>query len=188
MSEPTNPPHLKVLARQIRAIAEQYDSRIDVSMPSRETLIKVADYLFEHAKMRAPIESYDEVKRAEEIENGVRNEVEFNDYVTKVGDYGYGGSTVYRHEADEDAIVSLVMSHVKPLLKEIADLTDAEFEPGRWWRVLAADDSLWCETSDEAEARSVMREGDRLERLWDAKPQSRWRQVRPTREERRKSR
>jgi hypothetical protein len=36
--------------------------------------------------------------------------------------------------------------------------------PGRWWRVVAPDGSLWCETSDEDEAREVLRPGDTLQR------------------------
>lgn len=42
-------------------------------------------------------------------------------------------------------------------------------EPGRWWRVLGPEGELWCETSDEAEARGNVRPGDRLERLYVAK-------------------
>ncbi len=41
-----------------------------------------------------------------------------------------------------------------------------EWKPGRWWRVLGPDGDLWCETSDEAEARERARPGDRLERQW----------------------
>ena len=43
---------------------------------------------------------------------------------------------------------------------------DDEWEPWRWWRVTAPDGTLWCETSDEQEARSSVRPGDTLERLW----------------------
>ena len=42
----------------------------------------------------------------------------------------------------------------------------SQWEPGRWWRVISPDDSLWCETSSEEEARNAMREGDRLYREW----------------------
>lgn len=38
--------------------------------------------------------------------------------------------------------------------------------PGRWWRVIAPDGSLWCETSNEKEARDSMRPGDRIYRGW----------------------
>lgn len=31
-----------------------------------------------------------------------------------------------------------------------------------WWRVEAPDGSIWCETSNETEAREAMREGDTL--------------------------
>lgn len=36
----------------------------------------------------------------------------------------------------------------------------ADWEASCWWRVTAPDGSLWCETSNEQEARSRMREGD----------------------------
>ena len=42
----------------------------------------------------------------------------------------------------------------------------ADWQPGRWWRVTSPDGELWCETSDEAEARKMMRPGDKIERLW----------------------
>jgi hypothetical protein len=47
-------------------------------------------------------------------------------------------------------------------------MLEHEFGPTRWWRVVAEDGSLWCETSDEEEARAAMRPGDKLERLWTA--------------------
>lgn len=36
----------------------------------------------------------------------------------------------------------------------------------RWWRVIDPDGSLWCETSDEDEARESMRPGDTLQSMW----------------------
>ncbi len=54
----------------------------------------------------------------------------------------------------------------------MADMSD--WEPGRWWRVLDPDDKLWCETSDEREARASMREGDTLYRLY-VKNEREWR-------------
>lgn len=52
------------------------------------------------------------------------------------------------------------------------------WEPGRWWRVLSPDGSLWCETSDEDEARAdAVKPGYRLQRLWQSTPQSEWRDV-----------
>lgn len=42
----------------------------------------------------------------------------------------------------------------------------SEYEPDRWWRVIAPDGSLWCETSVESEARERMRPEDTLERLY----------------------
>jgi hypothetical protein len=44
-------------------------------------------------------------------------------------------------------------------------MTD-EYIPGRWWKVTGPDGRLWCETSNEQEARDSMREGDKLERLF----------------------
>lgn len=34
----------------------------------------------------------------------------------------------------------------------------APWVPGRWWRVLEEDGTLWCETSDETEARQSLLE------------------------------
>lgn len=39
-----------------------------------------------------------------------------------------------------------------------------EWSPTGWWRVIEPDGSLWCETSNEQEARESMRPGDRLDR------------------------
>lgn len=39
-------------------------------------------------------------------------------------------------------------------------------EPGRWWRVLSVDGDLWCETSDEAEAREALAELEGPGSLW----------------------
>ena len=50
----------------------------------------------------------------------------------------------------------------------------ASIRPGRWWRVIAPDGSLWCETSSEDEAREEMRPGDRLERWWEMHVPGRW--------------
>lgn len=44
-----------------------------------------------------------------------------------------------------------------------------KFQRTRWWRVIAPDNSLWCETSDEKEARESMRPGDKLQNLWEEK-------------------
>lgn len=52
------------------------------------------------------------------------------------------------------------------------------WEPGRWWRVTAPDGQLWCETSDEDEARRSVRPGDTLERLWRCVEEE-WRQEQP---------
>jgi len=44
----------------------------------------------------------------------------------------------------------------------IADIED--WKPGRWWSVLGPDGVVWCVTSNEKEARSAMRPGDKLQR------------------------
>lgn len=41
--------------------------------------------------------------------------------------------------------------------------------PGRWWRVMRGE-QVWCETSNEAEARRSMSDGDVLLRLWVPDP------------------
>lgn len=40
------------------------------------------------------------------------------------------------------------------------------WEATRWWRVVDPDGKLWCETSDEKEARKCMRPGDTLWRMY----------------------
>jgi len=54
--------------------------------------------------------------------------------------------------------------------------SDDGFEPGRWWRVLATDGSVWAETSDEDEARGAVRPGDRLLRQFIYQARE-WREV-----------
>lgn len=50
----------------------------------------------------------------------------------------------------------------------------SDLQPGRWWRVISPNDTLWCETSSEQEARDYMRPGDRLQRLW-VRQEEEWR-------------
>jgi hypothetical protein len=40
------------------------------------------------------------------------------------------------------------------------------WEKGRWWRVVDPEGRLWCETSNEQEARRAVRPGDSLQHLW----------------------
>ena len=49
-----------------------------------------------------------------------------------------------------------------------------EWERGRWFRVLAPDGSLWCETSDGREAVTHMRPGDELWKQW-RREETEWR-------------
>lgn len=48
-----------------------------------------------------------------------------------------------------------------------------DWQASRWWRVIAPDGLLWCETSDEQEARNLIREGDILEQLY-TRTENRW--------------
>lgn len=49
---------------------------------------------------------------------------------------------------------------------EVGEALADVFRPGRWWRVVAPDGSLWCESSSEQENRDAMRKGDKLYRIW----------------------
>jgi hypothetical protein len=53
-------------------------------------------------------------------------------------------------------------------------VSDTGWQPTKWWRVTAPDGSLWCETSNEQEARDAMRSGDTLQRLYE-RSESEWR-------------
>lgn len=59
----------------------------------------------------------------------------------------------------------------------LADARPAgEWVAGRWWRVLDPAGAVWCETSDEQEARERLRPGDRLQRSWERR-EAQWRDV-----------
>lgn len=45
-------------------------------------------------------------------------------------------------------------------------MNDGFWNATRWYRVLAPDGSLWCETSNREEALKSMREDDTIERLF----------------------
>ncbi len=48
-------------------------------------------------------------------------------------------------------------------------------KPTRWWRVInPLEMDIWCETSDETEARKAMRPGDKLQRLYSVE-KTEWR-------------
>jgi len=53
-------------------------------------------------------------------------------------------------------------------------MQDDGWTPTRWWRVVQRDGSVWCETSDEGEARLAMHAGDKLQHLW-TRSESEWR-------------
>lgn len=57
----------------------------------------------------------------------------------------------------------------------IVPVMRGDWAPGRWWRVIAPDGSLWCETSNEQEARAAVRDGDVLERLFNGPHLREWR-------------
>jgi hypothetical protein len=59
---------------------------------------------------------------------------------------------------------------------EAGDVMSDDWQPTRWWLVNDPDDKLWCETSDEQEARERMRPGDTLSRLW-RREEFEWREV-----------
>lgn len=52
------------------------------------------------------------------------------------------------------------------VLEKLEEEYGGGWEESRWWHVIAPDGSVWCETSDESEARQRMRPGDRLQRLY----------------------
>ena len=60
-------------------------------------------------------------------------------------------------------------------LTAAAGVAGPSLRPGRWWRVLERDGSLWMETSVELEARSEAQAGRTLRRLWVAEGRSEWR-------------
>ena len=62
-----------------------------------------------------------------------------------------------------------VWAAIRPMLEE------PSLRPGRWWRVIDADEGLWMETSVELEARSEAQSGRTLRRLWVAEGRSEWR-------------
>jgi hypothetical protein len=51
-----------------------------------------------------------------------------------------------------------------------------EWWPTRWWRVVLKDGTLWCETSDEAEARERIPKGAKLQHMFQ-KTKREWRNV-----------
>lgn len=65
------------------------------------------------------------------------------------------------------------------LAARVAEAGARAWEHGRWWRVLDADGGLWCETSDEDQAREALTEvaGGWLERQWRTVEQTRWDQT-----------
>jgi hypothetical protein len=50
------------------------------------------------------------------------------------------------------------------------------YKPTKWWQVLDETGKLWCETSNEKEARDAMKPGHTLLRLYE-KVQVQWRRV-----------
>jgi hypothetical protein len=53
---------------------------------------------------------------------------------------------------------------------------DTGWQPARWWLVEDADGQRKAETSDEKEARSLLREGDTLWR-WYSQTRGEWRRA-----------
>jgi hypothetical protein len=61
------------------------------------------------------------------------------------------------------------------LISVLDALPGPDWEPGRWWRVITSDGSLWAETSSESEARAAVRPGDTLQQLWRTVSRNEWR-------------
>jgi len=40
-------------------------------------------------------------------------------------------------------------------------------KPTRWWRAVAPDGTVWCETSNLSQLLDLARPGDRIERLYE---------------------
>ncbi len=40
-------------------------------------------------------------------------------------------------------------------------MSDTGWQPGRWWRAVLDDGTLWCETTDEEEVREAAAEAPR---------------------------
>ncbi|MEG1971451.1 MAG: hypothetical protein RR101_15170 [Burkholderiaceae bacterium] len=85
---------------------------------------------------------------------------------------------------DRDCVCDLCR-FIAAIIEAEATAADA-MTPGRWWRVLLADGSVWCETSDEDEARAELASETSiaalanaphptLQRLYQAEPVTEWR-------------
>ena len=70
-------------------------------------------------------------------------------------------------------------ANIAEMLEETERRYSGQWYRTRWYRVIAPDGELWCETSDPNEARERMRPGDRLQSLW-AREDKQWRDERPT--------
>lgn len=100
-----------------------------------------------------------------------------------------------QREREESAIAECVgeLEHLRPVLEAGNKITSAqradidallaeverlnEMVPGRWFRVMQPNGKLWCETSDEEEAREASKEtGWPLERLFVSQ-RSEWRPI-----------
>jgi len=77
-----------------------------------------------------------------------------------------------RHTITKYVKAGIVIS--EKMLEALAREED-KLEPGKWWQVLDPDGKLWCETSNEAEARENVRPGDSLHRLYE-KADAEWRE------------
>lgn len=76
-------------------------------------------------------------------------------------------------EKSHDAHVASVVAALPNIA--IVPTIRGDWAPGRWWRVIAPNNIVWCETSDELEARAAIRDGDVLERLFDGPHLREWR-------------
>lgn len=56
-----------------------------------------------------------------------------------------------------------------PGIQADGPLSEGNWSETGWWRVLAPNGSIWCETSIQSEAIERMRPGDRLFQLYEKK-------------------
>ena len=89
-------------------------------------------------------------------------------------DQRLAGDAPTAYSPTESIAFSFGYNHAIEVAKE--HTYSGEWVEGRWWRVIAPDGSLWCETSDEHEARRSIRHGDILQRLYK-RQQHEWRTV-----------
>ena len=101
--------------------------------------------------------------------------------ITEIAGFNAFGQFVIRFETqDETQIPNLeqtIIMSADRLVDTLKDGPDPSWTPGRWVQVTSADGSLWCETSDEEEAREMVRPGDSIKRQFLSPQYSEWRDI-----------